>query len=61
MANIEYKSGDEKLYRNDFNPYVASKEEVEKDLKEQRKLFKNYVMNLGMFILFTSIVFIYKQ
>ena len=50
MANIEYKSGDEQLYRNDFNPYVASKEEVEKDLKEQRKLFKNHVMNLGLFI-----------
>ena len=50
MANIEYKSKKEQLYRNDFNPYVAPKEEIEEDLKEQRRLFKCIVNELGFLL-----------
>ena len=50
MANIEYKSKKEKLYRNDFNPYVAPKKEVEEDLKEQKRLFKGHLGHLNFLV-----------
>lgn len=50
MANIEYKSEEEPLYRNDFNPFVAPKEEIEEDLKEQEKVFQSHVDELRVLV-----------
>ena len=50
MANIEYKSDEEKLYRKSFNPFVASKEEIENDMKEQYELFISKVSELDSII-----------
>lgn len=42
MANIVYKSEEEQNIRSDFNPYQASREELEMDLKQQFKLLTDY-------------------